>query len=92
MGSRATSLPILTRMVSSGAGVTLLPTIALPTETHRSQLSIRRLERPVPFRILVLGCRSLSVTVHRMVTNTAKRRMFGHTLTVYLPTYFLSTS
>ena len=48
LGFRATSLPTLTQMVSSGAGVTLLPTIAVPTETHRSQLSIRTLERLSP--------------------------------------------
>ena len=60
MGFRATSLPTLTQMVSSGAGVTLLPTIAVPTETHRSQLSIRALERPVPFRTIVLGWRRRS--------------------------------
>jgi len=60
MGFRATSLPTLTQMVSSGAGVTLLPTIAVPTETHRSQLSIRTLERPVPFRTIVLGWRRRS--------------------------------
>ena len=60
LGFRATSLPTLTQMVSSGAGVTLLPTIAVPTETHRSQLSIRTLERPVPFRTIVLGWRRRS--------------------------------
>ena len=60
LGFRATSLPTLTQMVSSGAGVTLLPTIAVPTETHRSQLSIRTLERPVPFRTVVLGWRRRS--------------------------------
>ncbi|MCY3757601.1 MAG: LysR substrate-binding domain-containing protein [Acidobacteria bacterium] len=60
MGFRATSLPTLTQMVSSGAGVTLLPTIAVPTETQRSQLSIRTLERPVPFRTIVLGWRRRS--------------------------------
>ncbi len=60
LGFRATSLPTLTQMVSSGAGVTLLPTIAVPTETHRSQLSIRALDRPVPFRTIVLGWRRRS--------------------------------
>ena len=38
----------------------LLPMIAVPTETHRSQLSIRTLERPVPFRTIVLGWRRRS--------------------------------
>ncbi len=60
LGFRATSLPTLTQMVSSGTGVTLLPTIAVSTETQRSQLSIRTLERPVPFRTIVLGWRRRS--------------------------------
>src|SRR5262249_10701686 len=41
LGFRATSLPTLVQMVSSGAGITLLPSIAVPTEGQRSQLSIR---------------------------------------------------
>ncbi len=74
MGFRATSLPTLTQMVSSGAGVTLLPTIAVPTETHRSQLSIRTLERPVPFRTIVLGWRRRSAMADtlRMVAETLR--------------------
>jgi len=68
MGFRATSLPTLTQMVSSGAGVTLLPTIAVPTETHRSQLSIRTLERPVPFRTIVLGWRRRSAMADTLRT------------------------
>ena len=68
MGFRATSLPTLTQMVSSGAGVTLLPTMAVPTETHRSQLSIRTLERPVPFRTIVLGWRRRSAMADTLRT------------------------
>ena len=68
LGFRATSLPTLTQMVSSGAGVTLLPTIAVPTETHRSQLSIRKLERPVPFRTIVLGWRRRSAMADTLRT------------------------
>ena len=60
LGFRATSLPTLTQMVASGAGVTLLPTIAVDTETQRSQLSIRTLARHLPFRTLVLGWRRRS--------------------------------
>ena len=50
LGFRATSLSTLTQMVSGGAGLTLLPTIAVPTETQRSQLSIRDAcaSRPFP--------------------------------------------
>ena len=68
MGFRATSLPTLTQMVSSGAGVTLLPTMAVPTETHRSHLSIRKLERPVPFRTIVLGWRRRSAMADTLRT------------------------
>ncbi len=60
LGFRATSLPTLVQMVSSGAGITLLPGIAVPAESQRSQLSIRRFSRPVPFRTIVLGWRRRS--------------------------------
>ena len=60
LGFRATSLPTLAQMVSTGAGITLLPSIAVPTETNRSQLSIRNFSRPEPFRTIVLGWRRRS--------------------------------
>ncbi len=60
LGFRATSLPTLVQMVSSGAGITLLPGIAVATESNRSQLSIRQFSRPVPFRTIVLGWRRRS--------------------------------
>jgi LysR family hydrogen peroxide-inducible transcriptional activator len=60
LGFRATSLPTLAQMVSTGAGITLLPSIAVPTETNRSQLSIRSFSRPEPFRTIVLGWRRRS--------------------------------
>jgi LysR family transcriptional regulator, hydrogen peroxide-inducible genes activator len=60
LGFRATSLSTLSQMVSSGAGITLLPSISVPTEAHRSQLSIRPFSRPEPFRTLVLGWRRRS--------------------------------
>jgi LysR family hydrogen peroxide-inducible transcriptional activator len=60
LGFRATSLPTLAQMVSSGAGITLLPSIALPTETNRCPLSIRTFSRPEPFRTIVLGWRRRS--------------------------------
>jgi LysR family hydrogen peroxide-inducible transcriptional activator len=60
LGFRATSLPTLAQMVSSGAGITLLPSIAVPTETQRSQLAIRNFARPAPFRTIVLAWRRRS--------------------------------
>ncbi len=60
LGFRATSLPTLAQMVSTGAGITLLPSISVPTETNRSQLSVRSFSRPEPFRTIVLGWRRRS--------------------------------
>jgi LysR family transcriptional regulator, hydrogen peroxide-inducible genes activator len=60
LGFRATSLPTLAQMVSSGAGITLLPSIAVPMESKRSQLSIRPFSRPAPFRTLALAWRRRS--------------------------------
>jgi LysR family transcriptional regulator, hydrogen peroxide-inducible genes activator len=42
---RATSLATLVQMVSAGAGVTLLPSIAVDVENRRGQLAIRPLAR-----------------------------------------------
>jgi LysR family transcriptional regulator, hydrogen peroxide-inducible genes activator len=43
---RATSLATLVQMVSAGAGVTLLPSIAVDVENRRGQLAIRSLRAP----------------------------------------------
>jgi LysR family hydrogen peroxide-inducible transcriptional activator len=51
---RATSLPTLVQMVAAGAGVTLLPALALATERHRSDIEIRELAPPVPYRTLAV--------------------------------------
>jgi LysR family hydrogen peroxide-inducible transcriptional activator len=51
---RATSLPTLAQMVADGAGVTLLPALAVPTETRRSALRIRPFAAPVPGRTIAL--------------------------------------
>jgi LysR family hydrogen peroxide-inducible transcriptional activator len=50
---RATSLSTLVQMVAGGAGVTLLPSLAVPTETRRAKLSIRHFATP-PGRTLAL--------------------------------------
>ncbi len=57
---RATSLPTLVQMVGAGMGVTLLPEIAAPTETLRSELRIRPLRAPEPHRTVVLAFRGRS--------------------------------
>ncbi|HTP53165.1 MAG TPA: LysR substrate-binding domain-containing protein [Anaeromyxobacteraceae bacterium] len=56
---RATSLATLSQMVAGGAGVTLLPRIALPVENRRSELVVRRLS-PEPHRTLALVWRPRS--------------------------------
>jgi LysR family hydrogen peroxide-inducible transcriptional activator len=51
---RATSLATLAQMVSSGAGITLLPSLAVPVENRRGQLEIRPFAKPVPDRTIAL--------------------------------------
>jgi LysR family hydrogen peroxide-inducible transcriptional activator len=55
---RATSLATLAQMVSGGAGVTLLPALAVSVENRRGQLAIRPFEEPTPGRTVALIWRS----------------------------------
>jgi len=57
---RATSLPTLAQMVAGGAGITLLPELAVAAETRRAELSIRALAAPRPSRTLALAWRKRS--------------------------------
>lgn len=57
LGFRATSLPTLVQMVASGAGVTLLPRVAVEAESRRANLRIRPFAKPAPGRTLVLAWR-----------------------------------
>jgi LysR family hydrogen peroxide-inducible transcriptional activator len=57
---RATSLPTLVQMVAGGAGVTLLPKLALATEIARSSLRVRTFSDPAPNRTLALVWRKHS--------------------------------
>src|SRR5581483_6704030 len=52
---RATSLPTLVQMVAGGAGATILPALAVATETQRARLSIRAFASPPPHRTIALG-------------------------------------
>jgi LysR family transcriptional regulator, hydrogen peroxide-inducible genes activator len=54
---RATSLATLVQMVSASAGVTILPSIALPVENRRGQLTVRPFASPGPGRTLALAWR-----------------------------------
>ena len=59
MAFRATSLPTLVQMVAAGAGVTLLPTLAVATETARSGVRVRPLDPP-PSRTIAIAWRARS--------------------------------
>lgn len=59
MAWRATSLGTLAQMVASGAGVTLLPAMAVETEASRARLTVRPL-RDAPSRTIVLAWRARS--------------------------------
>jgi LysR family hydrogen peroxide-inducible transcriptional activator len=60
LGFRATSLPTLAQMVAGGAGVTLLPALAVPTEAGRAGLRVRPFADPVPGRTVALVWRRTS--------------------------------
>ena len=57
LGYRATSLPTLVQMVAGGAGVTLLPEIAVETERAHADLAIRAFAPREPARTVVLAWR-----------------------------------
>lgn len=57
VGFRATSLPTLVQMVASGAGLTLLPQLAVATEAARAEVVLRPLAPPAPFRTIGLAWR-----------------------------------
>jgi LysR family transcriptional regulator, hydrogen peroxide-inducible genes activator len=57
---RATSLTTLAQMVADGAGVTLMPALAVPTEAKRAGLVIRPFAEPAPGRTIALVWRKRS--------------------------------
>jgi LysR family hydrogen peroxide-inducible transcriptional activator len=57
---RATSLSTLAQMVAAGAGVTLLPTLAVAAEAARAGLCVRRFADPAPSRTIALVWRKRS--------------------------------
>ncbi len=57
---RATSLSTLAQMVAGGAGVTLLPELAVETEARRADLRLRPFAEPAPHRTLALVWRRTS--------------------------------
>jgi len=67
MAFRATSLPTLVQMVAAGAGVTLLPSIAVAAETARSGVRVRPLSPP-PSRTIALVWRARSPLAAALTT------------------------
>jgi LysR family hydrogen peroxide-inducible transcriptional activator len=81
---RATSLPTLAQMVSAGAGITLLPRMAVATESRRADLAVRPLADERAFRTLALvwrptspaapALRQLAATIRGSFEATKERR------------------
>jgi len=67
-------LSTLTQIVASGAGVTLLPSLAIPTEAKRADLHVRPFARPEPGRTIAWVWRRSSplATVLRDMARTIK--------------------
>lgn len=57
---RATSLSTLVQMVAAGAGITLLPSLALPMEAQRAKFKVRTFAAPAPKRTLAIFWRKSS--------------------------------
>lgn len=78
---RATSLPTLAHMVAGGAGVTVLPRLAVATEAQRAGLAVRSFAAPVPHRTIALvwrrrspfapALRKLATTIRRAYPKAA---------------------
>lgn len=65
---RATSLPTLVQMVAGGAGVTLLPELAVPTEAPRAGIAVRPFADPAPERSIALVWRRHSALAETLRT------------------------
>jgi len=80
LGFRATSLPTLVQMARANMGITLLPLIAVPTETPRSDLVTRPIARPAPHRTIILAWRRQSALSEAMqkISQTVRRAVQGH--------------
>jgi LysR family hydrogen peroxide-inducible transcriptional activator len=73
---RATSLSTLVQMVASGAGVTLLPSLAVAIEAARARLHIRPLSNPTPHRTIVLAWNRNSVAAAMQRLAATLRRAY----------------
>lgn len=81
---RATSFPTLAQMVAGGAGVTLLPEMAVAVEAERADLRVRSFVEPSPGRTIALvwrrrspigsALRELAGTIRRAYAQTKTPR------------------
>jgi len=81
---RATSFPTLAQMVAGGAGVTLLPEMAVAVEAERAELRVRSFVEPSPGRTIALvwrrrspigpALRELAGTIRRAYAQTKTPR------------------
>lgn len=74
LGFRATSLATLAQMALGGAGVTMLPRLAVEVENRRGLLTIREFTKPRPRRTLVLAWRRNSPLATSLKELTAVAR------------------
>jgi LysR substrate binding domain len=63
-------------MVAGGAGVTLLPELAVPTESRRAEIAIRRFAKFAPHRMVAFVWRK------RSALGTALRRLADASATI----------
>jgi len=71
---RATSLTTLAQMVASGAGITLLPSMAVPSESKRLGLKVRKFAKPEPHRTIALVWRKGSPLSEALQTVASSMR------------------
>lgn len=76
---RATSLVTLVQMTAGGAGVTLLPELAIATEAKHAEFTIRPFAQPPPKRTIAFvwrRCSPLRPALRRLATTS--RTAYGH--------------
>lgn len=79
---RGTSITTVAQMVAGGAGITLLPALAVPNETRSESLRVRPFAKPAPGRTIGLvwrkrspfadAFRALAATIRRAYPKTEK--------------------
>jgi len=73
------SLSTLVQMVSAGLGLTLIPEMAVPLETHSAQLAIQRFETNTPKRTIGMAWRKTNPLGDQLMDLGAIIRKLGQT-------------